>query len=273
MNAGTPDLVRTDELQPGDRVRHPHDWSLITVSAAPETFSPPLQFHNRATDQFESGLRVTATDASGVVGYVDVAPSYLWYREAPQPTAPVVSDAGTPGLVRRSTGTSTTRAVTALAALIHESQQRRSTATGVALDVDSAGMLMSPETAAELVVLRAGTGSCEVLREMHAAAEQENVRLRERVAELESAPLYLAEFDGMEPELHRTLDGAKEYIADGASADGQPWELLPDGNCFQMVLTDPDTDRPRWEGPGRITPMRPVAAAEPTTGGASCRPS
>jgi hypothetical protein len=49
---------------------------------------------------------------------------------------------------------STTRAVTALAALIHDSQQRRATAYGVALDVDSAQMLLSPETAAELDTLR-----------------------------------------------------------------------------------------------------------------------
>ncbi|MFD5031659.1 hypothetical protein ACFWM0_14775 [Streptomyces sp. NPDC058405] len=50
---------------------------------------------------------------------------------------------------------STTRAVTALAALIHDSRLRRQTDYGVALDVDRAGMLMSPEAAAELTALRA----------------------------------------------------------------------------------------------------------------------
>jgi len=49
---------------------------------------------------------------------------------------------------------------------------------------------LAPEQAAELVVLRAGTGSCEVLREMHAAAERENVRLRARVDEVERAYVF-----------------------------------------------------------------------------------
>lgn len=82
---------------------------------------------------------------------------------------------------------STTRAKTALAALIHDSRMRRATDYGVACDVDAAGLLMSPEVAAELAVLRTATGSCEVLREMHAAAERENAQLRARVAELEAA--------------------------------------------------------------------------------------
>ncbi|MCL7377422.1 hypothetical protein [Streptomyces sp. 35G-GA-8] len=59
---------------------------------------------------------------------------------------------------------SSTRAVTALAALIHDAQQRRQTATGVALAVDSAGMLMSPETAAELTALRARVAELEAAR-------------------------------------------------------------------------------------------------------------
>lgn len=49
---------------------------------------------------------------------------------------------------------STTRAVTALAALIHDSRMRRQTDYGVALDVDRAGMLMSPEAAVEMDRLR-----------------------------------------------------------------------------------------------------------------------
>ncbi|MFJ9029757.1 hypothetical protein ACIRQP_14735 [Streptomyces sp. NPDC102274] len=118
--------------------------------------------------------------------------------------------------------------------------------------------------AAEVRKLRTRVAELEAERsELNRMLRTVNARAADaftQVAELKAAPLYLAEFDGMAPELHRTLDGAKEYIADGASADGHPWELFQEEDgSFQMVLTDPDTDRPRWEGPGRITPLRPVA--------------
>lgn len=77
-----------------------------------------------------------------------------------------------------------TRAVTALAALIHASQQRRSTAYGIALDVDRAQMLMSPETAAEMERLRgevtrlSSLVACAPLRDMYASAERENTALK-----------------------------------------------------------------------------------------------
>lgn len=74
--------VRTDELGPGDRVWHPYDMSVFTVTrVAPEGSAPGLLFHNRATDENESGLRVTGTDDSGEAVHVDCAPSYLWTRE------------------------------------------------------------------------------------------------------------------------------------------------------------------------------------------------
>ncbi|MFD9764763.1 hypothetical protein ACFWXI_14675 [[Kitasatospora] papulosa] len=86
----TPDSVRTDALQPGDQLRHPHDWTLFTVSVAAEwldDLGSPLDFHNRETDEFERGMRVTGTDASGETVHVDTAPSYLWHREGQQKTA------------------------------------------------------------------------------------------------------------------------------------------------------------------------------------------
>jgi len=94
-------------------------------------------------------------------------------------------------------------------------------------------------------------------------------RLRARVAELETAPLYLAEYDGMEPELHRTIEGAKDLVIDGASADmksipGRSWDLIEEEDgVLQMVWVDPDTDRPLAEGPGRVTPMRVQPAPVP----------
>jgi len=86
----TPDSVRTDALQPGDQIRHPHDWTLFTVGAAAERLDDlgsPLDFRNRETDEFERGMRVTGTDASGETVHVDTAPSYLWHREGQQKTA------------------------------------------------------------------------------------------------------------------------------------------------------------------------------------------
>ncbi|MEU8760705.1 hypothetical protein [Streptomyces sp. NPDC048659] len=74
--------VRTDELVPGDRVRHPHDMTCFAVTrVAPDGSASGLLFHNRATDENESGLRVTGTDDSGETVHVDCAPSYLWHME------------------------------------------------------------------------------------------------------------------------------------------------------------------------------------------------
>ncbi|WP_069630838.1 hypothetical protein [Streptomyces niveus] len=86
---------------------------------------------------------------------------------------------------------STTRAVTALAALIHDAQQRRSTAYGIALDVDRAQMLMSPETAAAAERVRealtAAVAANSELESRLLATETERDQLRAQVAEWESA--------------------------------------------------------------------------------------
>ncbi|WP_406419981.1 hypothetical protein [Streptomyces sp. NBC_00842] len=72
--------VRTDGLQPGDRVWHPYDMTLFTVSAVPEELVQHLGFHNRETDGWESGMRVTGADDRGNAVHVDTAPSYMWHR-------------------------------------------------------------------------------------------------------------------------------------------------------------------------------------------------
>ena len=74
--------VRTDELVPGDRVWHPYDMACFTVAeVASEGSTSRLRFHNRVTDENESGMRVTGTDDNGETVHVDTAPSYLWTRE------------------------------------------------------------------------------------------------------------------------------------------------------------------------------------------------
>jgi hypothetical protein len=74
--------VRTEDLVPGDRIWHPYDMACFTVTrAASEGSAPGLQFHNRVTDEYESGMRVTGTGDRGETVHVDCAPSYLWHRE------------------------------------------------------------------------------------------------------------------------------------------------------------------------------------------------
>lgn len=91
-NPMTPDRARTDALQPGDKVWHPYDWTLITISCAPKELEVNLGFHTPGSTEWESGMRVTATDDKGETAYVDAAQSYLWHREAQAATAPLTPD-------------------------------------------------------------------------------------------------------------------------------------------------------------------------------------
>lgn len=86
----TPDQVRADVLQRGDRLRHHRSWELFTVVsvAALDSIGSPLDFHNRETDEMERGLRVTGVDEGGGTVHVDCAPSYLWHREEQRPNEP-----------------------------------------------------------------------------------------------------------------------------------------------------------------------------------------
>lgn len=73
--------VKTAELQPGDRLWHPYDMAQFTVSSVPEKLKVDLRFHTPgSTAGSESGMRVTGTDDSGELVYVDAAQSYLWTR-------------------------------------------------------------------------------------------------------------------------------------------------------------------------------------------------
>lgn len=151
---------------------------------------------------------------------------------------------------------SPTRAVNALAALIHRAQQNGvKTPVGIAVAIDAARMVMSPETAAELD------------------------RLRKRVAELEAARpvLYLAEYEGAEPELWTTIEAARDACEDLIGADLTPggeqgWDWVErDGGVWQQVWTRSLDDMPLSDAPGRVTPVRvqggdvdhPVALGEP----------
>jgi hypothetical protein len=73
------------------------------------------------------------------------------------------------------------RGVSSLAGVIHAAMQTHSTAAGIAMAVDAAGLLMSPETAAEIERLRASaTGAHRRIEEvLDYLAEKDAVQLSE----------------------------------------------------------------------------------------------
>lgn len=86
-----------------------------------------------------------------------------------------------------------TRLVNTAADVIHRALQRCETSAGIAIALDSAGLLMSPETAAELAVLREDIATAdqdvvEAQRHNDATCEavKERDELRARVAGLEA---------------------------------------------------------------------------------------
>ncbi|MFE5958904.1 hypothetical protein [Streptomyces rubiginosohelvolus] len=89
MSDNLPQRIRTDELQPGDRLWHPYDMVRFTVDTVPAPLPPSsrLTFHNRQTDEMEPGMRVTGIDDRGDVVHVDAAPSCLWHRAERQPAS------------------------------------------------------------------------------------------------------------------------------------------------------------------------------------------
>ncbi|KPL29095.1 hypothetical protein JI76_28680 [Streptomyces anulatus] len=75
------------------------------------------------------------------------------------------------------------RRINAAAGVVLAAQKQRNTATGIAAALEAAGLLQSPESAAERAQLQDDiTGACLARYE----EEQENLRLRARVAELEA---------------------------------------------------------------------------------------
>jgi hypothetical protein len=70
---------------------------------------------------------------------------------------------------------------------------------------------------------------------------------------------WLAEYAGAPSRRCRTEDEAVAYCAELArqESDGRQWDWFraEDGSQVQM-WTDPHTDRPRGEAPGRVSPLR-----------------
>ncbi|MEV8353141.1 hypothetical protein ACFVTT_23515 [Streptomyces niveus] len=192
---------------------------------------------------------------------------------------------------------SETRAVTALAALVHRSQEHRETSYGIAMDVDRAQMLMSPETAEELDRLRKRAAELEsTVAGMHAAAVGEvmapELGLVEDVRVLRASflaqksradvldgmarraqaagGLFLAEYDGVPPELHTTVEAARDMCDDVAKVDahGRYWDWTVQDGVHVQVWTHPDDDRPLSVTSGVVTPIEvrpavvPAAAAQ-----------
>ncbi|WP_097930871.1 MULTISPECIES: hypothetical protein [unclassified Streptomyces] len=192
----TPERVRTDALQPDDQIRHPHDWTLITVSLVEtlDSVGSPLDFHNRKTDEMERGLRVTGTDADGETVHVDCAPSYLWHREGRQATTPMAPDQPTPvELTEQQLDALSAAGNRALNDHYHEDLcYCRSWPTSCE---SSGGYFMGTwDTAAFDIGLPAVLGVWERLRnDRHKAKVAElradNKALRARIAELTAAPV------------------------------------------------------------------------------------
>lgn len=302
-----PEMVRTDELSVGDVVWWPREMALATITEKPAELKDKLRFEDSRNPKapIEYGVRVVGRhNGSGEVLHVDCAPSMLWQRESEAPSAlgrcRVRAPEETPeyaaaldAIRARFNQVSPSGSMWRLAELDVRAALRVLVVEGRLVGAQQAAELarleaLVPEQAAELARLQEALAhaagahvadAAEVrklkkqvaaleLREGLACAAEADAKAEvEKLAELESAQLFLAEYDGMEPELHRTLDGAKEFVADGASADmksipgvERAWDFVEEEDgVLQQVWTDPDTDAPLSQGPGRITPLRPVA--------------
>lgn len=88
-------------------------------------------------------------------------------------------------------------------------------------------------------------------------AEQELDAYRDEV--LFDAPLFLAEFDSVEPELHLSLDAARAYCDDIAKAvaDGRQWDWLQNAaGVYVQVWTHEGDDRQTGFTGGEVTEIR-----------------
>lgn len=96
---------------------------------------------------------------------------------------------------------------------------------------------------------------------VEAGGAQELERLRVRVAELEAATFYLAEYEGAEPVLYRDLKSAQALCDEDARGEvaftsglyGFDW--VEEDGVHQQIWVDPHTDARRGDGPGRVTPL------------------
>lgn len=102
----------------------------------------------------------------------------------------------------------------------------------------------------------------------------EVARLRDRGTELEAQALWLAEYDGVAPELHTTVEAAKAMCDDVAAVDahGKGWDWLVDEDGVHVqVWTHPDSDRPTGRTSGTVTRLV-VQGPETGVGQASSYP-
>ncbi|MEV7681599.1 hypothetical protein AB0O64_24040 [Streptomyces sp. NPDC088341] len=83
--------------------------------------------------------------------------------------------------------------------------------------------------------------------------------------------LFLAEYEGADPELYTTLDAAQDYCADQLNGEspGKTWDWFPEeGGVFVQVYTSDLDDRPQHQAPGSVRRLivRPGAdETEPPT--------
>ncbi|MFD5916203.1 hypothetical protein ACFVYP_06915 [Kitasatospora sp. NPDC058201] len=95
--------------------------------------------------------------------------------------------------------------------------------------------------------------------EFIARARTDVPALLARVRQLETdlaGPLWLAEYEGADPTIWPTQDSARACCEDFAHTELTSWDwITEDDGGQQIVLIDPDTDRPLHQGPGRITPL------------------
>jgi hypothetical protein len=67
--------------------------------------------------------------------------------------------------------------------------------------------------------------------------------------------LFLAEYEGADPELYTSLKAAKDYCADQLNGEspGKTWDWFPEeGGAFVQVYTDDLDDRPQHQAPGTV---------------------
>lgn len=100
------------------------------------------------------------------------------------------------------------------------------------------------------------------------AAEDDLKSARIRVAELEARAAagpdsvwWLAQYDGVEPELFATEAAAREFCDDHAVGEVPQWDWFADGEgVWQQVQTSDLDDRPMTAAPGSVRRMTPPGA-------------
>jgi hypothetical protein len=111
------------------------------------------------------------------------------------------------------------RSVNALAGVIHAAMRTHQTAAGIAMAVEAAGLVMSPETAAELARLRAERGEIPALSP---AGMKYLAAIRARHAAIEGGGWHLAPEPHAEPGTVRTRVGGYQHTVGVFDFRGAP---------------------------------------------------